>query len=292
MAQLHEIVDWPDTGDPSAEGPVLVVALDGWLDAGLAGSGAMAHLLEVLDTTLVATFDTEVLLDFRARRPVAHLVEGVNRGLTWPVLELRHGRDLDGRSLLLLHGAEPDVRWREFVDEVAGLALQLGARQVVALAGFPAMVPHTRPVRLSATGSNATLLDAVGGNRASVDVASGVTSVLEHRFGELSVDALTLWAQVPHYAAAMPSPPASLALLEQVERLAGVRLDTSRFATAAGELRTRLDELVGANPEHRAQVGQLEAQYDQEARANAEQQSVGDLADEVEQFLREVGGEA
>jgi predicted ATP-grasp superfamily ATP-dependent carboligase len=291
MAQLHEIVDWPDAGDPSAEGPVLVVALDGWLDAGFAGAGAAAHLVEILDTTVVASFDTETLIDFRARRPVVHLVEGVNQGLTWPALELRHGRDLDGRSVLLLHGAEPDVRWREFVDEVCSLALQLGTRLVVVLAGYPAAVPHTRPSLLSASASNTSLLDAVGGNRATVDVAAGLTSVLEHRFGELSVDAITLWAQVPHYAAAMPSPPSSLALLEQLQELAGVRIDTGRFVTAAAELRTRLDELVGANPEHRAMVGQLETQYDEQAREHAEQLSAGGLADEVEQFLREVGGD-
>jgi hypothetical protein len=147
-------------------------------------------------------------------------------------------------------------------------------------------------VRLSASASNATLLDAVGGNRATVDVSSGVTSVFEHRFGELSVDAITLWAQVPHYAAAMPNPPSSLALLDQLQRLAGIRVDTTRFTGASAELRTRLDELVGANPEHRAQVGQLESQYDEESREHAEKQSAGDLADEVEQFLREVGGEA
>ncbi|MGE0794750.1 MAG: proteasome assembly chaperone family protein [Acidimicrobiia bacterium] len=291
MAQLHEIVDWPDVGDPAAEGPVLVVALDGWLDAGFAGAGAVAHLLESLDTSLVARFDTEVLLDFRARRPVVHLVDGVNRGLTWPVLELVHGRDLDGRSVLVLHGAEPDVRWQEFVDEVCGLVLQLGTRLVTIMAGYPAAVPHTRPARLSSSSSSSTLVDAVGGNRATVDVAAGLTSVLEHRFGELSVDAVTLWAQVPHYAAAMPSPPSSLALLQQVERLAGVRLDTSRFVAASSELRARLDELVAANPDHRTMVAQLEAQYDEQAREHAEQLSAGDLADEVEQFLREVGGD-
>jgi predicted ATP-grasp superfamily ATP-dependent carboligase len=288
---LHEIVDWPDAGDPSVEGPVLVVALDGWLDAGFAGAGAAAHILEVLDTTVVASFDTEALIDFRARRPVVHLVEGVNQGATWPVLELRHGVDLDGRSVLLLHGGEPDVRWREFVDEVCSLALQLGTRLMVVMAGYPAPVPHTRPARLSASASNAGLLDAVGGNRATVDVAAGVTSVLEHRFGELSVDAITLWAQVPHYAAAMPSPPSSLALLLQLERLAGVRIDTTRFVSASAELRTRLDELVKPNADHRAMVTQLEAQYDEQAREHADQLSAGDLADEVEQFLREVGGD-
>lgn len=291
MAPLHEIVDWPDTGGPAEDGPVLVVSMEGWLDAGLAGAGAIAHLLDALDTSLVASFDTETLLDFRARRPVAHLVEGLNKGLTWPVLELRHGRDLGGRSVLLLHGPEPDVRWREFVEEVCALALQLGARMAVALAGYPAAVPHTRPVRLSATASNVELLDLVGGNRATVDVAAGITSALEHRLGELHVDAVTLWAQVPDYAAAMPSPPSSLALLEQLERISGVSVDLRRFVTAAAEHRTRLDQLVAANPDHRAMVGELERRYDEQSREDAEHTSAGELADEVEQFLREVGGE-
>ena len=98
--------------------PALIVALEGWIDAGYAAGGAMAHLKSSLDTKQIATFDTEELVDHRSRRPVMHLVDGVNTGLTWPVIELRHGKDLDGRDVLLLSGAEPDVRWRAFIGDV------------------------------------------------------------------------------------------------------------------------------------------------------------------------------
>ena len=81
------------------ERPVLVVALEGWIDAGLAASGAASTLLSELDTETVASFDADELLDHRARRPVLHLVAGVSEGLSWPSIELLAAQDLAGRDL-------------------------------------------------------------------------------------------------------------------------------------------------------------------------------------------------
>ena len=72
---LHELVERPEVDQP-----VLVVGLDGWIDAGFAANTAVGHLREVMETTLVATWDADVLVDHRSRRPVMHLVEGVNTG--------------------------------------------------------------------------------------------------------------------------------------------------------------------------------------------------------------------
>jgi len=84
MSALFELLERPDL-----ESPVLLLALDGWIDAGLGASTALSTILETTDTATVATFDTDALLDHRARRPTMHLVDGVNTGLTWPALELR-----------------------------------------------------------------------------------------------------------------------------------------------------------------------------------------------------------
>src|SRR5271167_2366701 len=100
----------------SFEHPVLVVALEGWVDAGLGAAGAIAALLAAAPTELVATFDGESLIDQRARRPVARIVNGVTERLTWPVLEVRSGHDLDGMDILYLVGPEPDFKWRSFVS--------------------------------------------------------------------------------------------------------------------------------------------------------------------------------
>jgi hypothetical protein len=290
MTELHEIVEWPEV-----DRPVLVVALEGWIDAGYAAATAMAHVSEQVGAVPIVRFDAEQLVDYRSRRPVVHLVEGVNTGITWPELELSWGRDASGSHVLLLAGPEPDLRWPTFVDEVGSLAVQFDVRLMVGLGGYPVAVPHTRPTRLSASASDASWAARIGGTRSTVDVPGGAVAVLERRMAELGIDAVTVWAQVPHYAAGMPNPASAQALVDAMARLADLDLDSTALGHAGVAHLQRLDELVSANPEHTAMVRQLEHGYDadhpQALDDGAPLPSGDELAAEVERFLREVRGE-
>ncbi len=284
---LHHRVDGVAVTDP-----VLVIGLEGWVDAGYAAAAAMAHLLEAGDTTLVATFDADILVDHRSRRPVMHLAEGVNTGLTWPGIELRRARDLDDRDVLVLTGTEPDVRWRAFTAEVVDLAWSLGVRLVVGLGAYPAPVPHNRPVRLATTATDAELAARAGEIRATLDVPAGIGAAIEERCAALGLPAVGLWAQVPHYASGMPYPEASATLLEGLARVGGLRLDAADLHEAARIHRERLDDLVAANIEHTRMVHTLESAYDAEREdqgAGAFAPAAGEeLAAEVERFLRDL----
>jgi proteasome assembly chaperone (PAC2) family protein len=287
---LHRLVD-----DSPLTDPVLVIGLEGWVDAGYAAGAAVAHLLEAGETTLVASFDADVLVDHRSRRPVMHLAEGVNTGLTWPSIELRRSRDLDDRDVLLLTGTEPDVRWRAFTAEVVDLAVRLGVRLIVGFGAYPAPVPHNRPVRLATTATTAELAVRAGEVHATLDVPAGVSAAIEERCAAVDLPAVGLWAQVPHYAAGMPCPEASATLLEGLARVAGLRLDTAELHEAARIHRERLDDLVAANTEHTRMVHTLETAYDAESEdqgAGAFAPAVGEeLAAEVERFLRDLGSD-
>jgi hypothetical protein len=282
---LYEI-----TGDTDVAEPALVVSLDGWIDAGFAAAGAMTHLKASLDSTVIATFDTEELVDHRSRRPVMHLVDGVNTGLTWPVIELRRGRDLDGRDVLLLSGAEPDVRWRAFVRDVLDLARRLGVRIVVPLGAYPAPVPHTRAGRIATTATTPELANRVGTVKGNLDVPAGVHGALERACGDAGIPAVGGWAQVPHYVSGMAYPGASAELVDAVALATGLRLDSTALHDAARAMRVRLDELVTSNEEHVQMVRGLEASYDAEASAAPPSTTLpsGDqLAAEIERFLRD-----
>ena len=105
-------------------------------------------------TRSYAVFDSEELLDQRARRPQLRIVDGINHELDWPQVTLRVGADRLGSGIAMLAGPEPDMRWRSFSGAVAELAAGLGARLMVGFGGFPAGAPHTRPVKLAATASD------------------------------------------------------------------------------------------------------------------------------------------
>jgi hypothetical protein len=277
---------------PSLDRPVLVVVLDGWIDAGYAAGAAVQTLLKHLDTYPVATFDADALLDHRARRPVMHLVDGVNTSLSWPGIELRGATDQAGNDLLLLVGAEPDHAWRGFIGAVLELAQLFDVRMLVGMGSYPATVPHTRPVTMSVTAATEELAAVSGLLRGTLDVPAGVQAALEHAFGEADIAAVGLWAQVPHYVSGemAPYPAAALALVQQLGRTAGLALPTGDLAADATRTRNRIDAAMAANADHLAMLRALEASHDEQVQPGAGPgepiPSADELAAEVERFLR------
>ena len=276
---------------PVLNAPVLVVAMEGWVDAGLGAANAVASLLEHPQSMDLVTFDSDHFLDLRARRPIVRIVDGVTTELEWPRTQLRHGHDQAGADMLFLVGPEPDYHWRAFVDAVVQLSLRYGVRLVVGLGAFPAAAPHTRPVRLAATAppGSAELLAQVGVVQGELEVPAGVLSALEVALGDAAVPTISLWARVPHYVSAMPFPMASVALVDGLAAMSGLQLDTAALRAAGDRARSQVDELIAGNPEHVAMVAKLEEAIDS-SEGNAlglqEVPSADELAAELERFLR------
>lgn len=283
MSSLYSMVEQPDL-----ESPVMVMVLKGWIDAGLGADGAADHLIEHLERHTIARFDADALLDWRARRPTMHLVDGINTHLSWEETELSWAKDASGNDVLLLLGNEPDHAWLAFSEQVTDLALDLGARLVVGLGAYPTPAPHTRPPLLAASASDEELTHGL--LKSSVEVPSGVQGMIERRAALRGLPAVGLWAQVPHYVAAMPYPAASLALLQGLNRIAGLDIPLADLAERAEANRARIDELIAQNPEHTTMLHQLEQQADEQATSTQLAATSGDeLAAELERFLREQG---
>jgi proteasome assembly chaperone (PAC2) family protein len=283
MNPLYSLVEQPEL-----DSPVLLMVLKGWIDAGLAADGAAEVLVDQLGHHTIARFDADQLLDWRARRPVMRLVDGINTQLAWEETELSWTKDKAGNDLLLLFGNEPDHAWLAFSEQVVDLALDLGARLVIGFGAYPAPAPHTRPPLLASSASDEAL--ATGLVRSSVEVPSGVQGMIERRAAVKGLPALGLWVQVPHYVSAMPYPRASLALLQGANAVAGLDLPFADLEERAVTNQARLDELISQNPEHQAMVAQLETQADQAATSAALSDTSGDeLAAELERYLREHG---
>ncbi len=277
--------------EPLLSDPVLVVSMEGWVDAGLGAATAVSALVTDPPSQPVVTFDGDLFLDQRARRPIARIVDGMTTDLTWPRIQIRHGQDRAGADVLFLIGPEPDFHWREFVDAVVGLATRWQVRMVVGLGAFPAPAPHTRPVKLAATAppTSADLVARVGMVRGELEVPAGIQSALELGLGAAGMRTISLWARVPHYVSAMPFPEASAVLVDGLAAVTGLVLDSSALRSAADSTRRQVDELIADNDEHAAMVRKLEESIDA-SEGNAlgidELPSAEELAAELERFLR------
>jgi hypothetical protein len=237
--------------------PVVVVAFDGWVDAAGASSAATEHLAS--GGTLVATFDDDTLFDYRSRRPT-----------------------LDGRDVLVLHGPEPDFRWKELGGELSAFCLRAGVMQWVSLGAIPAAVPHTRPVPVLATASRDGLLHELDtkGPPGLLRVPSAALSAVELPVSEAGVPAVGFYAQVPHYVGG-PYTAASVSLLRHLSRHLGVEIPLAELEDEADAQRARLDAAVAADDDVRELLERMEQNDDEELPTGDE------LAAEIERFLRD-----
>jgi proteasome assembly chaperone (PAC2) family protein len=273
-----EIDRWPDLRDP-----VLVVALSGWVDAGLAGAGAAAVLSEQIESAAgFARVDLTDLVDLQQTRPSVHLVDGATREISWPTIELTAGRA--GRDVVLCRGPEPSLRWRSFSDELVQMAQRLGASMMIGLGGMPTLVSHRRPVSVLTTATNRSLAQEVGAWRADYTGPTGAQTALQVALGDAGIPGLGLWAQVPHYVSTTPSPPAISALLSRVRELAGVESDLTVLDGQVDEYLERVEEGLSERPDVAEMVRNIEAN-----EGSGDIPTGDELASEIERFLREQG---
>jgi predicted ATP-grasp superfamily ATP-dependent carboligase len=273
-----EIDQWPDLHDP-----VLVVALSGWVDAGLAGAGAAAVLGEQLDSASgFGRVDLTDLVDLQQTRPSVHLVDGATREITWPAVELTAGRA--GRDIVLCRGPEPSLQWRAFSQELVEMSKRLGVSMMVGLGGMPSLVSHRRPVPVLTTATSRSLAQEVGAWRADYTGPTGAQTALQVALGDAGIPGLGVWAQVPHYVSATPSPPAITALLSRVRELTGVETDLTALDGQVDEYLRRVEEGLSERPDVAEMVRNIE-----ESEGSGEIPSGDELASEIERFLREQG---
>ncbi|HSK93761.1 MAG TPA: PAC2 family protein [Candidatus Angelobacter sp.] len=261
------------------DAPVLIAALEGWVDAGAAGTAAAEQIAEGGRT--VATFDADAIFDYRARRPTLDILDGRPTHLAWPTLRVVAARAGE-RDLLVLTGPEPDYRWRELADSMVALVRELGVASWVSLGAIPAAVPHTRPVPVLATASEDGLLpDGIRqGPDGRLTVPSAALSVFELTAANAGIPAVGLFAQVPHYVSGA-YPTASIALLNALGRHLGVDFPVGQLATRALERRGLLDAAAASDESTKAHVERLERIADESGLPAGDE-----LIADIERFLR------
>lgn len=271
---------------PALSHPVLLVALEGFVDAGAVASTAATFLRHRWQSDVVATFDREALIDFRARRPSAVVDSGRLRRVDWPDLEVLRAQVQGPHDVLLLLGPEPDMRWSAFCDAVVGTCRDVGVEAVFNLGAYPAATPHTRPVRIlkTANAPGGELVPDVGAI-AGYTGPVGAGTVLQQALADHGVPAVGLWAEVPHYIAGSPNPTGALAMVRLLAQVLDTSVDTSELEAAAKLQVEQVDEAVAQHPEARQMIAALERHVDA-GELEGQLPSGDDIAAEIERFLR------
>ena len=285
MANEHEeIFDSLIGGQALGSQPVMLAAFEGWNDAGEAASDVMKHLMSEWDAELVHEIDPEDFHDFQVNRPTLTTNGSGERELTWPTTSVWKATSPDNeRTVLLVRGIEPSFRWRTYCEELLSIAAMYEVHTLVTVGALLADVPHTRPVPISTTSDDAAVRELLGADRSRYEGPVGIVGVLQHIAAAEGLDAISVWAAVPHYVAHPPAPKAMLALLGRLEELLGETIALADLPENAEAWENGVNELAAEDPEIAEYVSQLE-----EAKDTVDlPEATGDaIAKEFERYLR------
>ncbi|MEU6562499.1 PAC2 family protein [Nocardia nova] len=278
---------------PTLRDPVLVAAFEGWNDAADAASGAVEHLELIWDAEPLAELDSEDYYDYQVNRPTVRQVDGVTREIQWPSTTLSvcspPGSE---RDVVLLHGVEPNMRWRAFCTDIIELIEQLQVSTVVILGALLADTPHTRPVPVTGTAYNKEAAEQFNLEQTRYEGPTGITGVLQDACVRAGVPAISFWAAVPHYVSQPPNPKATIALLRRVEDVLDLEVPLGELPAQAEDWESAVDEMTEGDEEVTEYVRSLEERGDAAVDLDDAMSKIdGDaIAAEFEKYLRRRGG--
>lgn len=248
--------------------PVIIVALQGGLDAGNASALISQHLISSLEAKLVAKFNIDALLDYRSRRPTISYEHGKLVDYNEPYFQLDRLVDDEGSPFFLLHGIEPDLHWDTLITDIAYLVEKLEVELTVVVGGVAWTTPHTRPTHVLARASRSELLEEEIGQLGVFSFPASFATLLEARWTESNYDVVGFSAHVPHYLAQASYPAAASALISAITKVTGIALPVGEIEAAAAETRGDIDSQVEMSKEAQVLVVTLEEQYDAVADAS------------------------
>ncbi|AKK08970.1 PAC2 family protein [Corynebacterium testudinoris] len=254
----------PEMGAGAKNGPTLIVALQGYADAGHAVEASADHLLAALDSRPVASFNNDELIDYRSRRPAVTMDHHRITDIEDISLGMRVVKDNAGTPFLLLSGPEPDLRWEAFTEAVADLAEKFGVEQTICLYSAPMAVPHTRPLVVSGHGNSPALMGGMFTYDSKLVMPGSASMMIERALHKRGRNVGGYTAHVPHYLAASSYPEATRELLTSVAQAADLEFPLGSLTHDMERVAAQLGEQIEDSAEIQHVVRQLEHQFDEE----------------------------
>ncbi|MEY4290406.1 MAG: hypothetical protein RL130_348 [Actinomycetota bacterium] len=269
----------------------MVIAFSGWNDAGEAATGAVSHLLgcwtdpqyDVIPE-LIAEVDPEDFYDFQVNRPTVFVDESSVRNLTWPGMQV-FGLATPSlpHDFIVVKGVEPSMKWKTFTSDLLDLADDCEVDLIISMGAMLADTPHSRPITVSGSGAHPDIARRLGVEISRYEGPTGILGVIQDSCIRRGIDAISLWAAIPHYASNSPSPKATLALVNALEDFLEISIPQGSLPDEALEWENEVTALAKEDSDVADYVKALEESKD---AADIPEATGESIARELERFLR------
>ncbi len=276
---------------PELKEPCVLAALQPWIDVGNVGTLVLSGLdVRWNGRELGRLHSPGTFFDFTRYRPVLYQKDD-RRELAIPNTVVSWGRSEAGRDFLLLRLLEPHAQAETYVDSVLELFTLLGVASYCLLGSMYDMVPHTRPLLVTGSGSNLKLQNEMETARVQPSDYSGPTSIallITQGLAAAGIETATVVVHLPQYLTVENDYRGQVRLLEVLGSMYGFAAtpeDRDKALEQERSVAQVAERLMQQEERYRPILKHLESLYD--ARVNNTRHE-SRLSPELEQLLQDL----
>ena len=274
---------------PELKDPHVLAVLRPWIDVGRVGSLSLNRLERHLRATELGRLHRPGrFYDFTRYRPRSYFNEG-RREVSIPNTIIRYAVREEGPDLLLAHMLEPHLYGEDYTDAVLELLERLGVRRYSLIGAMYDMVPHTRPLLVSGSGTGENLEEEhrkIQVRTSNYEGPSTITYLVPQEAAKRGIETRTFVVHLPQYFQVDEDLNGTARLMEILCNL--YQLPDRLIEPGRGrEQYSSIEGMVGEEGESVASLlQQLEEHYDREQRAD--EPPPPPLSANIEEFLRDL----
>lgn len=278
---------------PELNEPHALAIIPSWMDAGTSASLTLSLLEETFKAQGLARLTRPgEFFDFTRYRPTLSKKEDAS-DITLTNAVAAYGRRQEGCDFIFLRLPEPHAMAEVYIDSVVELLKYFGLKRYGLLGAVYDMVPYTRPLLVTGSGSNQGLQNSLSDAKVVTNDYEGPTTILQilgQQLLQLGVETFNVTVHLPGYQTPENDYRGENKIMEVVGSLYGLPVpqEVVEKAKEQEEQFNRMaEQFLLQQPQLRVILSQLEENYD--SRVKDQKQEIR-LSPEVEKFLKEMNG--
>ena len=274
---------------PELKEPHLLAVLRPWIDVGRVGSLSLSRMERHLRARELGRLHRPGLFyDFTRYRPRSFFNQG-KREVSIPNTIVRYAEREEGPDLLLAHLLEPHLYGEDYADAMLELLHRMGVKRYSLVGAMYDMVPHTRPLLVSGSGTGGDLADEqqrVKVKTSDYEGPSTITYLIPQEAASEGIETRTFVVHLPQYFQVDEDLMGTARLMEilcSLYNLPGRLIERERGTEQYDSIENMVS---GEGEDVSSLLQQLEEHYDREQRT--EEPPPPPLSANIEEFLRDL----
>ncbi len=206
-----------------------------------------------------------------------------------PNTYMTYGQGTNGHDFIFLHLLEPHNDSDRYIESVIRMLTKFNVKRYCLIGSMYDYVPHTMALQVSGGASGqaaAAELEIYGIEASNYQGPTTITTLITQQAPALGIETMSLIVHLPQYTQLEEDYSGAARLMDILSTIYGIPVDSNYYEKAQHQAE-EVNQVLDKNPQLKALVSELEAQYRKNPLPNSQNQQPP-LSPEIESFLSDM----